>query len=188
MNGEYNVERAQFDLETFQQILTAMDEYYVLPWRFTPDAANTQPETVRPWDLPDMPDVTVDVWRYHIGFAINRGFVECWKPDPHVPRSMEYFDSVNFQIEQQIIQDELHIRPPCRGTDATVSSNLAPARLTYAGKEFIDNLNNRQVKERAVEALTKWGIPAMMHVVLEAGKTLLGTDTQARDPLPSPST
>jgi hypothetical protein len=183
MKGEYNVRRTEFNLDTFQQILSAMDGYHVLPWRFSPDNTDAQPVTIRPWELPGMPDVTVDDWRYHVGFAIDRGFVECWKPDPHIPRTSNYYGSVNHQADEEIAQEELHVRPPYRGTDATVSSNLAPARLTYAGKEFIDNLNNPSVKERAVEALTRWGIPAMMQVVLEAGKSLLGAEIQAPDPL-----
>ena len=69
--------------------------------------------------------------------------------------------------------------PPYRGTDAQVSSELAPARLTYAGKAFIDNLNNPSIKEKAVEALQKWGIPAMVQVVLDAVPNLLIEDTRA---------
>lgn len=32
MTSAFNVERTAFDLDTFQQILEAMDGYHVLPW------------------------------------------------------------------------------------------------------------------------------------------------------------
>ena len=32
MTSAFNVERTEFDLDTFQQILEAMDGYHVLPW------------------------------------------------------------------------------------------------------------------------------------------------------------
>ena len=188
MDGKYNIQRTEFDLETFLGILKAMDGYHVLPWRFTADTPDAFPKTIRPWELPEMPDVPVDVWRYHVGFAIDRGFVECWKPDRYEPVPPEYYDTINFQMDQQIVEDELHMRPPYRGTDATVSSNLAPARLTYAGKEFIDNLKNPTVKDRAVEAVARYGVPVMMNLVSEATKFLSVTDTPDSDVTVAPST
>ena len=32
MPSKFNVERTEFDLDTFQQILEAMDGYHILPW------------------------------------------------------------------------------------------------------------------------------------------------------------
>lgn len=66
-------------------------------------------------------------------------------------------------------------KPPGHGQDPNVSSELRPARVTYAGKEFIDNLNNPSVKAKAVEAVKQWGLPMMMQVVTEAAKQLIPT-------------
>ena len=173
MPMEYNVEHAEFNLDTFQQILKAMDGYHKLPWRrdhYNEDGVrilNAQPELIWPWELPGMPDVSVDVWRYHVGFAIDRGFVECWKPDPHEPRHPLYYETTQFEWDLEVAQEEMNLRPPYHGTDAQVSSELAPARLTYSGKAFVDNLNIPSVKERAIDALIKWGVPAMMQEVLK---------------------
>ena len=67
-------------------------------------------------------------------------------------------------------------KPPAHGQDPNVSSELRPARLTYAGKEFIDNLSNPSVKAKAVEAVKQWGLPMMMQVVTEAAKQLIPTE------------
>ena len=32
MPSEFNVERTEFDLDTFQHILETMDSYHILPW------------------------------------------------------------------------------------------------------------------------------------------------------------
>ena len=32
MPSEFNMERTEFNLDTFQQILEAMDDYHILPW------------------------------------------------------------------------------------------------------------------------------------------------------------
>ena len=32
MTIEFNVEHTEFDLDTFQHILEAMDDYHILPW------------------------------------------------------------------------------------------------------------------------------------------------------------
>ena len=82
MPSEFNVERTKFDLDTFQQILEAMDGYHILPWLKTSGQDDNKMIDVEPWELPDMPEVSVDAWRYHVGFAIDRGFIECWSPDP----------------------------------------------------------------------------------------------------------
>ena len=70
-------------------------------------------------------------------------------------------------------------RPQSHGQDPNVSSELRPARLTYTGKEFIDNLNNPSVKAKAVEAVKQWGLPVMMQVVTEAAKQLIPTEQTA---------
>ena len=81
MASEFNVERTEFDPDIFQQILEAMDDDHILPWiRKSGDGDDTTLD-VEPWDLPGMPSVDVDTWQYHLGFAIDRGFVECWFPD-----------------------------------------------------------------------------------------------------------
>ena len=183
MITKFNVDRTEFDLDTFQQILKAMDGYHKLPWRrdhYTEDGvriSGSRPEIVCPWELPEMPAVSEDVWRYHVGFAIDRGFVECWKPVPHEPRHPLYYESNQLEWDIEVQQEEMAYLPPYRGTDAQVSSELAPARLTYAGKAFIDNLNNRSIKDEAVKALDKWGIPAMMQVVQQGMSKLLEAPT-----------
>ena len=73
-------------------------------------------------------------------------------------------------------------KPPAHGQDPNVSSELRPARLTYAGKEFIDNLNNPSIKAKAVDAVKQWGLPVMMHVVTEAAKQLVPTEQTATIP------
>lgn len=191
MTIKLNVDRTHFDLDTFHQILKAMDGYHKLPWRrdrYTEDGGrifNTKPEIVLPWELPDMPDVSVDVWRYHVAFAIDRGFVECWKPDPYEPRHPLYYETHQFEWDIEVQQEEMNYLPPYRGTDAQVSSERAPARLTYAGKAFIDNLDNPSVKKRAFEALFQWGVPAMMNVVLDSVANVLSTDAQVVAPMQS---
>lgn len=188
MAMKFNVERAEFRLETFEAILKAMDGYHKLPWRrdqYAEDGSriyNTQPELVLPWQLPGMPNVSVDVWRYHVGFAIDRGLVECWKPDQYVPRHPLYYETTQFEWDMEVAEGEMHYLPPYRGTDIQVSTELAPARLTYAGKAFIDNLNNASVKEKATEALLNWGVPAMMQVVMTGINSLLGANSQAIAP------
>ncbi len=76
MCEEFDVVQTPFDLDVFQQILEAeaMDGYYVLPTiRYTGELR----QTIDPWDLPNMPDIGADAWKYHVGFAVDRGFVEC---------------------------------------------------------------------------------------------------------------
>ena len=177
MSNRLNVERTKFDLDTFQQILEAMDGYHVLPWRSEESAVNGKPRLVAPWELPGMPDVSVAVWRYHIGFAIDRGFVECWKPDPYAPRPPYYYDTYQFQADEELAEEETFFRPPNRGTDANVSSRMLPARLTYAGKEFVDNLRNPSVKQRALEFGWKYGLPAVFELVKRAPEMLMPADT-----------
>ena len=173
MAAKFNVQRTEFDLDTFQKILEAMDGYHVLPWlQGLSDGSTIE---VRPWDLPDMPDVSVDAWRYHVGFAIDRGFVECWEPDPYEPRPDYYFDTDQFQEDERIAADEIRFRPRHRGTDANVSSARLPARLTYSGKEFVDNIRNPSVKAQAVDAVKNYGVPVMMEVVKWATPQLLRT-------------
>ncbi len=58
--------------------------------------------------------------------------------------------------------------------DPNVSSQLQPARLTYAGKEFIDNLRNQSVKEKALTVLKDHGLPAAMQIIVNAAKTGFG--------------
>ena len=158
MPNEFDVLRTEFDLDTFQQILEAMDGYYVLP---TAQSTGSSKKTVEPWDLPEMPDVSLDSWRYHIGIAIDRGFVACWTPQ----QTVEHIDSLGNRSQSTTIYDN----------DPKVTSLLRPARLTYAGKEFIDNLRNPSVKEQAATALKRWGLPFVIHMVTEAATNgLLG--------------
>lgn len=158
MDSDLNVERTPFDLDTFQQILEAMDGYYVLP-RVQTTAVSQRP--VEAWNLPGMPDVSVDSWKYHLGFAVDRGFVKCWTPR-QTEQHIEYIGNTS---ETVTLYDQ----------DPNVSSQLRPARLTYAGKEFIDNLKHPSVKEKASDALKNWGLPLAIEVVTEATKTgLLG--------------
>ena len=173
MSATFNVEHTEFDLDTFQQILEAMDGYYVLPW--LTELANGFSTEVYPWALPGMPDVSVDVWRYHVGFAIDRGLVECWKPDPYKPQPDFYYDTSQFQQDEQIAADEIGLRPRQRGIDVNVSSGMRPARLTYSGKEFVDNLRNPSVKAQAVDAVKNYGVPVMMEVVKLAAPQLFRT-------------
>ena len=171
MASKLNVQPTVFDLDIFQQILVAMDGYAVLP-----DLAGDEDSTqqVDPWDLPGMPNISPDTWRYHVGFAIDRGFVQCWTPR-----------QVTRHNNQVRVSGSL--KGTSRGGSATVlysedpnvSSELRPARLTYAGKEFIDNLNNQSVKDRAVDALKTYGLPVAMQLVSEAAKYLLGTEVTA---------
>ncbi len=60
MPSEFNVERTEFDLDTFQQILEAMDGYHVLPWLKTSGDDDDKMVDVEPWELPGMPEVSVD--------------------------------------------------------------------------------------------------------------------------------
>ena len=173
MSAKFNVERTEFDLDTFQQILEAMDGYHVLPWLMELD--NGSSTDVYPWALPCMPDVSPDVWRYHVGFAIDRGFIECWKPDAYEPRPAFYYASSQFQVDEEIAEDEIDLRPRHRGIDVDVSSGMRPARLTYLGKEFVDNIRNDSVKVQAVDAIKSYGVPVMMEVVKLAAPQLFGT-------------
>ena len=188
MTMKLNVEKAEFRLETFETILKAMDGYHKLPWRRDPYAEDgsriygSKPEVVEPWHLPGMPEVSIDVWRYHVGFAIDRGLVECWKPAQYVPRHPLYYETHDFEWDMEVAENQINYLPPYRGTDVQVSSEMAPARLTYAGKAFIDNLNNPTIKEQATEALIKWGLPTMMQVVLDGVSSLLGTSSQTVAP------
>ena len=171
MPAEMNVERNAFDLDVFQQILQAMDGYPTLPSKYGSDDDKEDPVLVDPWELPGMPSVSLDSWRYHIGFAIDRGFVQCWTPN-QVTRS------------SNTVRMSGSLKGTSRGGRATVSYSedpnvspeLRPARLTYAGKEFIDNLNNQSVKGKAIDALKTWGLPAAMQIVSEAAKNMLGTE------------
>ena len=153
MPTEFDVKRTLFDLDTFQQILEAMDGYYVLPKeRLTGNSR----EPVNPWELPNMPDVSLDTWKYHVGFAVDRGFVACWTPQ----EMAEHIDMIGNLSESRTYYER----------DPRVSSELQPARLTYAGKEFIDNLKNPSVKDRAIDAFRNWGLPAAIQVATEAAK------------------
>ncbi len=153
MATEFDVEWTPFDLDTFQQILEAMDGYFVLPK--TRSTENSR-QPVDPWELPNMPTVSLAAWKYHFGFAVDRGFVACWTPQ----QTSEHIDMIGNQSVSVTIYDR----------DPNVSSELQPARLTYAGKEFIDNLRNPSVKDRAITALRSWGLPMAMEVVTEAAK------------------
>lgn len=158
MSTEFDVKRTPFDLDTFQHILEAMDGYYVLP---RVRSTETSREPVDPWELPNMPDVSLDSWKFHVGFAVDRGFVACWTPQ----QTSQHIDMIGNTSESVTLYER----------DPNVSSDLQPARLTYAGKEFIDNLRNPSVKERAMKALRSWGLPVAMEVVTEAAKNgLLG--------------
>ena len=158
MAYEFDVPRTPFNLDTFQQILEAMDGYSTLPTYKSNGASKV---AVEPWELPGMPDVDVSTWKYHVGFAIDRGFVACWTPEKHE----EHIDSIGNVSYTDTRYDR----------DPNVSSVLQPARLTYDGKAFIDNLKNRPVKEKAVDALNEWGLPMAMQVVTEAAKNFLTT-------------
>ena len=158
MSTEFDVKRTLFDLDTFQQILEAMDGYYVLP---RVQLTGNSQESVAPWELPNMPDVSVDSWKYHVGFAVDRGFVACWTPQ----QTSQQIDIIGNLSESTTLYEH----------DPNVSSELQAARLTYAGKEFIDNLGNPSVKSRAMVALKNWGLPVAMQVVTEAATNgLLG--------------
>ena len=61
--------------------------------------------------------------------------------------------TVNSSATIQAPQNKTGLESPMYSP--STAPNTPPARLTYAGKKFIDNLNNRRVKERAVRALTK---------------------------------
>lgn len=168
MSSSLNVEKTVFDLDIFHQILVAMDGYAVLPDHAS-DEVGLEP--LDPWDLPGMPNISPDTWRYHVGFAIDRGFVQCWTP-------------LQVTRHRNDVRSSGSLKGTSRGGRATmsysedpnVSSELRPARLTYSGKEFIDNLNNQSVKVRAVDALRTWGLPVAMQVVSEAAKHLLGAE------------
>ena len=67
MPSEFNVERTEFDLDTFQQIHEAMDGYHILPWLKKSGDDDGTTVDVEPWELPGMPSVSVDAWRYHVG-------------------------------------------------------------------------------------------------------------------------
>ena len=151
MCSEFDVERSPFDLDTFQEILEAMDGYYVLP---TVRTVGVSQQPVEPWDLPTMPSVSVDTWKYHFGFAVDRGFIECWTPQ----QMEEHVDHIGNVSQSVTLYDR----------DPNVSSGLRPARLTYAGKEFIDNLKNPPVRAKALEALKNLGLPFAMRIVEEA--------------------
>lgn len=174
MTSEFNVERTEFDLDTFQRILEAMDGYHVLPWLKKSGDDDGTTIDVEPWELPGMPCVSVDAWRYHVGFAIDRGFIECWSPDQMDKPTFRPMREFMMERVGQMLNKEK--KPPPHGQDPNVSSELRPARLTYAGKEFVDNLNNPSVKAQAVEAIKKWGLPVMMQVVVEAAKQLIPTE------------
>ena len=170
---KYNVERAEFSLETFHQILEAMDGYHVLPWLLETDPLDPHPKEVAPWQLDGMPNVSIDVWRYHVALAVDRGFVECWTPDTYAPLPPHYFDSLQFQRDEDIAQEELRFRPRYRGSDVDVSSRYRPARLTYTGKEFVDNLRNPSVKKQAVDMVKEYGVPTMLAFVSQAAQQFL---------------
>ena len=170
---KYNVERTDFNLDTFQQILEAMDGYHVLPWLLETGHIGDKPVEVEPWQLDGMPDVSIDVWRYHVALATDRGFVECWKPDTYAPMPEYYFDSGQFERDEEIATQELRFRPRHRGSDVNVSSRYRPARLTYAGKEFVDNLRNQSVKDRAADVVKEYGVPTMLAFVSRAAHQML---------------
>ena len=128
-----------------------MDGYHVLPWLKKAGDDDGTTIDVEPWELPGMPSVNVDAWRYHVGFAIDRGFIECWSPDlMDKPTFRPMRDFMMERVGQMLNKEK---KPPAHGQDPNVSSELRPARLTYARKEFVDNLNNPSVKAQAVEAI-----------------------------------
>ena len=174
MPSEFNVERTKFDLDTFQHILETMDSYHILPWLKKSGDGDVTTVDIEPWELPGMPSVSVDAWRYHVGFAIDRGFVECWSPDSKGAPTLRPIREITLERVAMMLNKES--KPPAHGQDPNVSSELRPARLTYAGKEFIDNLSNPSVKAKAVEAVKQWGLPMMMQVVTEAAKQLIPTE------------
>ena len=180
MPSEFNVERTEFDLDTFQQILGAMDGYHILPWLRKSGDDDNKMIDIQPWELPGMPSVSVDSWRYHVGFAIDRGFVECWSPDSKGAPTFRPTREITLERVAMMLNKER--KPPAHGQDPNVASELRPARLTYAGKEFIDNLNNPSIKAKAVEAVKQWGLPVMMQVVTEAAKQLIPTEQTAPNP------
>ena len=98
-----------------------------------------------------MPSVSVDAWRYHVGFAIDRGFVECWSPDATDAFRVGSFSEIARNHMVRISNKQR--KPLAHGQELNVSSQLRPARLTYTGKEFIDNLNNPSIKAKALEAV-----------------------------------
>ena len=177
MPSAFNVERTEFDLDTFQQILEAMDGYHILPWLKKSGDGDSTTVDVEPWELPCMPSVSVDAWRYHVGFAIDRGFVECWSPDATDAFRVGSFSEIARNHMVRISNKQR--KPPAHGQEPNVSSQLRPARLTYTGKEFIDNLNNPSIKAKALEAVKQWGLPVMMQVVTEATKQLIPTEQTA---------
>ena len=184
MPSEFNVERTEFDLDIFQQILEAMDGYHILPWLKKSGDGDDTTLDVEPWELPGMPSVGVDAWRYHLGFAIDRGFVECWSPDSKDAPTFRPMREITLERVAMMLNKEN--KPPAHGQDPNISSQLRPARLTYAGKEFIDNLNNPSIKAKAVDAAKQWGLPVMMQVVSEAAKQLIPTELTAANPSVAP--
>ena len=153
MTNKLNVEQTPFDIDIFHQILAAMDGYYVLP-EFRGESGNRQ--RLDPWDLPGMPDIGEQAWRYHVGFAVDRGYIECWTPGQSSTQ-IEPFGGVGFTETKYDL-------------DPNVSSVLRPARLTYAGKEFVDNYNNPEVRNKAVATLKEQGLPFALRLIGEAAR------------------
>ena len=169
MTLKLDIERAVFDLDVFQQILKAMDGYAVLPsWRIYEEDP-TNGSDILPWELPDMPDVSIDVWQYHVGLAVDRGFVQC--KTPRQTQRTNYHQSM--QRGQSTLRSSTtttrHV------VDPNVSSQLMPARLTWAGKEFVDSLNDSSIKEQAREAMEKWGPTIAIQMAVEAAKTIISS-------------
>ena len=169
MNSEFNVKHTPFDLGIFYQLLKAMDGYFILPsvnladvppdclegckddgWRFT-DCVS---DLLNPWELPNMPNIGEDAWRFHLGMAVDRGFVACFTPED---RRIEIFDSGSQKSTYQMFSE-----------DPAVSSLLRPARLTYLGKEFVDNYGNSKVKEKAIDVFGRHGISAAIEFITKA--------------------
>ena len=172
--ADLNVERTTFDLDVFLQILQAMDGYPTLPSAYQGEDDDDEPNLVEPWDLPGMPSVSLDSWRYHVGFAIDRGFVQCWTP------SQQTRTRHNVRQSGSLMGTVMGETSSTRySRDPNVSTDLQPARLTYAGKEFIDNLSNQSVRDKAAAALKQYGLPVAMQVVIEAAKQWVGSEASS---------
>ena len=77
-----------------------------------------------------------------------------------MPTSLDrIFITIQFQISNRysnkLRRTKSELRPRHRGNDVDVSSGRRPARLTYSGKEFVDNIGNPSVKAQAVDAVQR---------------------------------
>ena len=101
-----------------------MDGYHILPWLKTSGQDDDKMIDVEPWELPDMPEVSVDAWRYHVGFAIDRGFIECWSPDPEDAVTVRRFSEVAQNQIARILNRAR--RPPAHDRTRTFRPNSDP--------------------------------------------------------------